>query len=322
MTDPRQHPDPLYVEADDPPPVQMPGPDPRWHPRSRLCPVCAEEIGIIRADPDEPRTRLLANALPRLRVFSRPWGCVGAVLVSLAVWVLFIASVAAVVATSRAAGTVLEVGSASSASSGAFRLLGTPHAEVRVSQRSEMIVRTPVAGKPVTKAPWTRSQSRDWRNPEKASPAEFDLATGGRKLGGGAPSCPVIVTGLSTWYRWHPNEAAAGPALRKALGSKWRGTWVVVTAGEHLDAIDRRLTALEGLLDTARAFVTARGPARTPSEHALRFAVFALLPIGGRDDVAQAGIDEQAAVAAKAAVDPEYRRMLMEDGSAHSEHEL
>lgn len=63
------------------------------------------------------------------------------------------------------------------------------------------------------------------------------------------------------------------------------------TVGDHLDAIDRRLTALEELLDTARAFVTARGTDRTPAEHALRFAVFSLLPIGERDDVADAAID-------------------------------
>ena len=38
------------------------------------------------------------------------------------------------------------------------------------------------------------------------------------------------VTGISTWYRWHPGQAAAGRALRLALGPRWRGKWVNVTA--------------------------------------------------------------------------------------------
>jgi hypothetical protein len=41
-----------------------------------------------------------------------------------------------------------------------------------------------------------------------------------------------FVVGIASWYRWHPGEAAAGPALRKALGPTWRGT-VVTVCGEH-----------------------------------------------------------------------------------------
>ena len=48
------------------------------------------------------------------------------------------------------------------------------------------------------------------------------------------------VTGISTWYRWHPHQAAAGPSLRKALGRNWRGKWVNVTA--HGRTIRVRLT--------------------------------------------------------------------------------
>lgn len=38
------------------------------------------------------------------------------------------------------------------------------------------------------------------------------------------------IRGTSTWYRWHPGEAAAGPLLREFLGSDWRGSVVTVIA--------------------------------------------------------------------------------------------
>lgn len=34
------------------------------------------------------------------------------------------------------------------------------------------------------------------------------------------------VSGTASWYRWRPSEAAAGPALRDALGPDWRGSSV------------------------------------------------------------------------------------------------
>ena len=40
------------------------------------------------------------------------------------------------------------------------------------------------------------------------------------------------ISGQATWYRWRPGEAAAGPRLRAALGSRWRGRLVRVCAGE------------------------------------------------------------------------------------------
>ena len=36
------------------------------------------------------------------------------------------------------------------------------------------------------------------------------------------------MTGIASWYAWHPGEAAAGPALRAALGPGWRGATVAV----------------------------------------------------------------------------------------------
>ena len=44
----------------------------------------------------------------------------------------------------------------------------------------------------------------------------------------GVVSRPAHLTGLATWYDWRPGEAAAGPALRRALGADWRGQRVTV----------------------------------------------------------------------------------------------
>lgn len=38
----------------------------------------------------------------------------------------------------------------------------------------------------------------------------------------------VALRGQATWYRWREGEAAAGPALREALGPSWRGRTVKV----------------------------------------------------------------------------------------------
>ena len=40
----------------------------------------------------------------------------------------------------------------------------------------------------------------------------------------------VSATGQATWYRYHPGQAAAGPALRAWIGKGWRGTTVLVCA--------------------------------------------------------------------------------------------
>lgn len=46
----------------------------------------------------------------------------------------------------------------------------------------------------------------------------------------GHPATTLLVAGWSTWYAWRPGEAAAGPALRRALGPGWRGSIVTVCA--------------------------------------------------------------------------------------------
>jgi hypothetical protein len=43
---------------------------------------------------------------------------------------------------------------------------------------------------------------------------------------------PGLLTGKATWYDYVPGGAAAGPALRKALGSHWRGRSVSACRGD------------------------------------------------------------------------------------------
>jgi hypothetical protein len=38
----------------------------------------------------------------------------------------------------------------------------------------------------------------------------------------------LVAAGAATYYRWLPGQAAAGPALRRALGKDWRGSRVLV----------------------------------------------------------------------------------------------
>jgi hypothetical protein len=49
------------------------------------------------------------------------------------------------------------------------------------------------------------------------------------------------VSGQATWYRWRPREAAAGPALRRALGN-WRGRVVTVCRIERTAAVCAKVT--------------------------------------------------------------------------------
>ncbi len=41
------------------------------------------------------------------------------------------------------------------------------------------------------------------------------------------------ISGIASWYRWHPGEAAAGPVLRAFLGSHWRGMTVRICSQGH-----------------------------------------------------------------------------------------
>jgi len=46
-----------------------------------------------------------------------------------------------------------------------------------------------------------------------------------------AQSTSHSITGQATWYAWRTGQAAAGPRLRAALGTNWRGRSVTVCAG-------------------------------------------------------------------------------------------
>jgi hypothetical protein len=45
------------------------------------------------------------------------------------------------------------------------------------------------------------------------------------------------ITGTATHYAYHEGQAAAGPALRKALGKGWRGTKVAVCLKAHCEEV-------------------------------------------------------------------------------------
>jgi hypothetical protein len=63
---------------------------------------------------------------------------------------------------------------------------------------------------------------------QAVSPGPSIPAIGPGRQAGGAP--PPSVRGLATWYDAPSlTDAAAGPALRRALGRTWRGSWVRVT---------------------------------------------------------------------------------------------
>lgn len=51
----------------------------------------------------------------------------------------------------------------------------------------------------------------------------------------------VQLGGVATWYEWHQGQAAAGPALRDALGPDWRGQTVTV-CGTNGACVRVRLT--------------------------------------------------------------------------------
>ena len=66
-----------------------------------------------------------------------------------------------------------------------------------------------------------------------------DEAHGPRVRPAGSMALPVsrrAISGPATWYRWRLGEAAVGPRLRAALGSRWRGRLV------HVNGIPVRLT--------------------------------------------------------------------------------
>jgi hypothetical protein len=78
------------------------------------------------------------------------------------------------------------------------------------------------------------------------------------------------VRGKATWYDYRPGHAAAGPALRRALGKGWRGTKVTAcSAGRcvrvtlsdwcacgHGRVIDLDVRSFARLADPSRGVIT------------------------------------------------------------------
>ena len=85
-----------------------------------------------------------------------------------------------------------------------------------------------------------------------------------------SPAAAASLRGTSSWYAYVAGQAAAGPALRRALGDSWRGTVVVVSAGERMVRV--RLTdwcqcyagtATERIIDLDRRdFAVLAAPSR------------------------------------------------------------
>jgi hypothetical protein len=56
--------------------------------------------------------------------------------------------------------------------------------------------------------------------------------------GAGTASAPAVLTGVATWYDAPtPRDAAAGPALRTALGPGWRDSTVTVCAASCIEVV-------------------------------------------------------------------------------------
>lgn len=94
--------------------------------------------------------------------------------------------------------------------------------------------------------------------------------TGMRPAATEVPRTAVILRGIASWYRWRPGEAAAGPALREALGPAWRGATVRVCSDGTCVAVRLtdwcycyRGTEDERLIDLDRgAFAVLEHPSR------------------------------------------------------------
>ena len=106
------------------------------------------------------------------------------------------------------------------------RLSGVPHVANRATDRTRESVAPPVRGQRAAVSASVHGGT--------SSPAVGDF---GRHTPAGTPTdrsgyVPVLsgpLVGLATWYRYRPGQGAAGPALRRWLGS-WRGSIVRVCA--------------------------------------------------------------------------------------------
>lgn len=79
-----------------------------------------------------------------------------------------------------------------------------------------------------TEAPTPPTADAPARGPGVAGGASPPSATGTRPAPAEAPRTAASLRGTATWFRSPAGVSAAGPALRAALGSGWRGTSVRV----------------------------------------------------------------------------------------------
>lgn len=77
---------------------------------------------------------------------------------------------------------------------------------------------------------WPAAHGRPWASETARRAAQPPApAPGAGPAPAGAPA--AVLRGTATWYAYVPGGAAAGPALRRALGPGWRNRTVTVCAG-------------------------------------------------------------------------------------------
>ena len=110
---------------------------------------------------------------------------------------------------------------------------GEPHQSVTPAERVATRARYRVTSAGVLRgAPHDARVTPLWAAEAAASMPSCAACGAPLPRAGVGPKQPILaagtISGLSTWYSWHPNEAAAGPALRRSLGPGWRGATVRV----------------------------------------------------------------------------------------------
>ncbi len=132
-----------------------------------------------------------------------------------------------------------------------------------------------------TGAPW--STARAPHGQAIPSPSPVATETPGRGLTPGRTPTPSVqasleLAGVATWYRGVPGQAAAGPALRAALGPGWRGRDVLVCATSAGEQASSTVCARVQLTDWCACMDRPGGPTLVDLDR----RTFALLAAVGR----------------------------------------
>lgn len=86
----------------------------------------------------------------------------------------------------------------------------------------------------------------------------------------------ALVSGVASFYAYHPGQAAAGPALRDALGPHWRGQTVRVCARVCIRVRLTDFMRADRLVDLDRTDFARLAP---PSQGVVHVTVSAAGPI-------------------------------------------